>query len=136
MFGNQELNNLACEVIETFNRYYIYDSYIIILPDKYYNSLTKSWINENLNIYRYEEHKGDIWNNQFNLLLDGEVKVMFNTEPKTIHDWMDINGDNRDSKSLIKCYSKLRRIFRRYNLEWKTFGWGYRITFKKIKNII
>jgi len=58
---------------------------------------------------------------------------MFHNEPDYIHEVFDYEGDMEDSKNSIQCMAKLRRIFKRYNLDWKIVSQGYMITFKNIK---
>ena len=133
MLSSQEIIDLSCETIEIFNRYNVYDDYLIVLKDRYYDSLKRYWINESY-IKEREINENGFWNDEFNLIVSGEVRLIFYETPEIIHKCLDISEDKTYSKSLVQCGVKLRRLFRRYGLEWKYFDYGFRITFRKVES--
>lgn len=124
-----KLNQLSCEIIELFNRFGIYDFYAIMLPDKTYDSLY-GW-QKPKNPHDYICNHEVLWNENFNMIIEAEVYSMFREDPDSIY---DIYGDNwkKEAKEFIRCYALLRRIFRRYNLEWRFMNQGFGLTFRKI----
>lgn len=131
LFNNsQKLTNLSCEIIEVFNRFNINDAYWILLPDKHYDSLS-GW-KKPKNPHDYVCNNEVLWNDSFNMIIESEVHYMFRNDPDTIH---EVYGDNwkEEAKQLVRCHALLRRIFRRYNLEWRFINQGFGLTFK-IKN--
>jgi hypothetical protein len=131
MFNDlNKLNQLSCEIIELFNRFGIDDYYGIMLPDKYYNSL-HGWQTPK-NPYDYRCKSEEIWNDNFNMILEADVHTMFGNDPDTLHEILDYDGEYPTAKQMIRCYALLRRIFRRYNLEWNFINQGFGLTFREI----
>jgi hypothetical protein len=131
MFENINLTNLACETIEIFNRFGIYDYYGIMLPDKYYSSLYGWQAPKDPCNYRCNSEV--LWNDKFNMILEADTYTMFRNDPDSIY---DIYGDvsKKEAKDLIKCHALLRRLFRRYNLEYRFINQGFGLTFREIKH--
>ena len=127
----EKLNQLSCEIIELFNRFGFYDYYGIILPDKYYDSL-HGWKRKIINPYNYKCKGEEIWNNNFNMILEAYTHTMFHDDPDSLYEIYDYDGGKEEAKQMIRCYALLRRIFRRYNLEWNFINQGFGLTFREI----
>jgi hypothetical protein len=143
MLDREQINQLACEIIDIFNNQGIYDWYGIIANDIFYDSF-KGWSNEKCNPldWRSDWYSGK-WNENFGIVYDGLVHSVFEHDPETIHETWD-TYDHESSVSVIRCQRLLRRLFRRYNLEWlsgcnvvlfRTNEDGKRIRYKRLKEL-
>jgi hypothetical protein len=101
-----------------------------MLPDKYWDSLN-GW-EKPKNPQSYIRNNEMLWNNSFNMILESNTHTMFHYDSDSIY---EIYGDDnkREAKDFIRCYALLRRIFRRYNLEYTFINQGFGLTFRKIK---
>lgn len=127
-----KLEQLSCEIIETFNRFGFYDAYCILLKDKHYDSY-KGWSREIIDPNNYITSNEQLWNENFNIIMDGDIQFMFHSDPDIVHDVCDVTDDKTDSRNMIRCYALLRRIFRRYNIEWTFINESFGLTFREVE---
>jgi len=125
--NNYEAEQIMCEIIGIFNRYGIYEHYQFILKDYSYCCLHGIKY-EKLNVLDWDKTAFDFG---FSMLIESNVWSMMKDDPDQIHEDCDYEGNTKDSYNMIQCYAKLRRVFRRYGLEWKLGNGGYLISFRK-----
>lgn len=129
LINQNSMEQMMCEMMDTFHRYKIKEYYKFIFKDKTYDCFNGLKY-EKLNLNDWDEN---CWDYGFNILIESDVEIMFHHEPDYIHEVFDFEGNMEDSRNYIQCMAKLRRIFKRYNLEWKLVNLGYMISFKKIE---
>jgi len=129
IINQNSMEQMMCEIMDIFHKYKIKEYYKFIFEDKTYDCFDGLKY-EKLDPYDWDEN---CWDYGFNILIESEVEFMFNNEPEYLHEVLDFESDMETSENYIRCMSKLRRIFKRYGMEWKVVSQGYMITFKNIE---
>ena len=122
-----EAKQLMCEMIDMFKIYNINDDYKFILNDCTYDCSTGFRI-EKLNIKDWDKKSVDFG---FNILIESDVYYMFKYDTDTFQEEQEFEGNIGGSKNYIQCRAKLRRLFKRYGLEYEVNNHGYLISFRK-----
>jgi hypothetical protein len=122
---NQEGFQIMCEIIENFRVHGITEYYKIIL-DNYTYDCYEGLKQEQFNVTEWNSR---IVNYGFNILISSEVWYMF----KYDNEWFrKVFEDVGYISRFIRCKELLLRIFRRYNLEWKSYDSGRLMIFRKV----
>ena len=126
--SKNDSEQIMCEIIDLFKRYNINEDYKFILKDFTYDCCNGIKV-EKLNIKEWDKNVHDYG---FNMLIESDIYYMFMYDTETFQEEQEYEGNIGGSKNYIQCKSKLRRLFKRYGLEYKTSNYGYLLSFRKI----
>jgi len=124
-----EAEQVMCEMVDIFKTYNINEDYTFLLNDCTYDCYAGFAIGK-LNIKDWDKEAHDYG---LNILIESDAWYMFNFDEETFHEEQDFEGNMERSREFIQCMAKLRRLFRRHELEYEFRNYGYLLSFRKVK---